>query len=176
MKPPFKQTYIENLIIIDPIVFSDPRGYLFETFHERDYKQICSNFNIAQTYQSRSLKNVLRGLHYQKETAKIVRCSQGAIFDVAVDIRVNSPQFGMWYGLELSDKNNLQLYIPEGFAHGFYVLSNMADVHYHQNKVYSPKEEGCIIWNDKSIDVDWPAADPLISDKDMQGIRLEEYK
>ncbi len=176
MKPTVRLTDIKDLVVIEPVVFADDRGYLFETYHQDDYDAICPGVQIAQTYQSRSAKNVLRGLHYQKQTAKIVRCTRGLVFDVAIDIRKNSPTFGQWYGLELSEENHLQLYVPAGFAHGFLALSDIADVHYHQSKVYTPEDEGCIIFNDPDINVDWPTENPLVSDKDIQGISLEEYQ
>lgn len=179
MKPQIVLTDIEGLKIINPVKFEDKRGGLFETFHQKDYAELGIQMVIAQTYQSRSVRGVLRGLHYQGSpapVAKIVRCNRGRVFDVAVDLRIDSPTFGRWASVELDDKDNLQFYIPEGFAHGFVALSEVAEVHYHQSDVYTPQAEGCIIWNDPTIAIAWPITTPIVADKDLQGMTLEEYR
>lgn len=151
-------TPIQDLIVIEPRLFRDERGYFFESFNEEKFKSAGLNYKFIQDNQSKSSYGVIRGLHYQLAPfaqTKLLRVLEGKIFDVAVDIRKNSPTFGHWYGIELSDDNFLQLLIPRGFAHGFSVLSDTATVLYKCDNAYNPASEKGIIYNDKSLDIDW---------------------
>ena len=161
-KPP-----IDGLLIIEPKVFADPRGVFYEVYSENRYNEHGIP-RFVQDNHSVSKKGVLRGLHYQVNFGqnKLVRVTQGEIFDVAVDIRKQSPTYGNWWGLSLSEMNNLQLYIPVGFAHGFCVLSESAEVLYKCSDYYSPKDERGILWNDPNLAIDWPIKDPILSEKD----------
>ena len=161
-KPP-----IDGLLIIEPKVFADPRGVFYEVYSENRYNEHGIP-RFVQDNHSVSKKGVLRGLHYQVNSGqnKLVRVTQGEIFDVAVDIRKQSPTYGNWWGLSLSEMNNLQLYIPVGFAHGFCVLSESAEVLYKCSDYYSPKDERGILWNDPNLAIDWPIKDPILSEKD----------
>lgn len=149
---------IEGLYIIEPAVHGDARGYFMETYNLRDMQEAGLNMNFVQDNQSMSTKGVLRGLHYQKEypQGKLVRAIKGRVFDVAVDLRVNSSTYGQWYGVELSEENKKQFYISEGFAHGFLVLSDTAEFCYKVTDFYHPGDEGGIAWNDPTIGVKWP--------------------
>lgn len=162
---------IEGLYIIEPQVFGDKRGYFMETYNENDFREAGLDMKFVQDNQSSSTKGVLRGLHYQKKfpQGKLVRAIRGTVFDVAVDLRKGSSTFGKWFGVELSEENKKQFYIPEGFAHGFLVLSDEAEFCYKCTEFYHPEDEGGIIWNDPDIGVEWPleGIDELnISDKD----------
>ena len=161
-KPP-----IDGLLIIEPKVFADPRGVFYEVYSENRYNEHGIP-RFVQDNHSVSKKGVLRGLHYQVNSGqnKLVRVTQGEIFDVAVDIRKQSPTYGNWWGLSLSEMNNLQLYIPVGFAHGFCVLSESAEVLYKCSDYYSPEDERGIVWNDPDLAIDWPIKDPILSEKD----------
>ena len=175
MKFDIVTTYIPDLIIIDPAVYKDERGFFMEFYNLKDFSPLDLQF--VQANHSRSRKGVLRGLHYQispMAQGKLVKCVNGEIFDVAVDIRKGSPTFGKWYGTVLSDKNNKMLYIPEGFAHGFYVLSETADVVYLVTNFYSPEHERGIRWNDPTINIEWPSPNPLVSPKDFQWPELND--
>ncbi len=171
-------TAIPDLLILEPKVFGDSRGFFFESFNAKNFAQATSlNVSFVQDNHSRSSKGVLRGLHYQVQQTqgKLVHVTQGAVFDVAVDIRKSSPTFGKWVGCELSDSNHRQLWIPPGFAHGFMVLSESADFLYKTTDYYAPVHERCIAWNDPSIDIQWPKdITPLLSAKDQQGLALAE--
>ena len=171
----FIKSKIEGVYIIEPKVFGDQRGYFFESFSYRDF---CKGIGkregevppFVQDNQSMSVKGVLRGLHFQKEfpQAKLVRVIRGTVFDVAVDIRKNSPTYGKWYGVELSEDNKKQFLISEGFAHGFVVLSDVAEFCYKVTDFYHPGDEGGIAYNDPDIGIEWPAAGNLImSQKDQ---------
>lgn len=169
-------TDIPGVLILEPKVFGDARGFFFESFNQRDFEQATGLTGIAfvQDNHSRSAKGVLRGLHYQlppKAQGKLVRVVKGAVFDVAVDIRQGSPTFGQWVGVELSEANHRQLWIPPGLAHGFLTLSDSADFLYKTTDTYSPEHERCIRWDDPAIGIEWPALDmaPLLSAKDAQG-------
>ena len=162
---------IEGLYIIEPQVFGDKRGYFMETYNENDFREAGLDMKFVQDNQSSSTKGVLRGLHYQKKfpQGKLVRAIRGTVFDVAVDLRKGSSTFGKWFGVELSEENKKQFYIPEGFAHGFLVLSDEAEFCYKCTEFYHPEDVGGIIWNDPDIGVEWPleGIDELnISDKD----------
>jgi dTDP-4-dehydrorhamnose 3,5-epimerase len=169
-------TRIPDVLIIEPKVFGDSRGFFFEAFNAKNFASATGlNVSFVQDNYSRSAKGVLRGLHYQVEQTqgKLVQVSQGAVFDVAVDIRKSSPTFGQWVGCELSDANHRQLWIPPGFAHGFMVLSESADFLYKTTDYYAPQHERCIVWNDPSIGIVWPKnITPLLSAKDQQGVSL----
>ena len=161
------KTPIDGLLIIEPKVFADPRGMFYEVYSESRYEDNGIP-RFVQDNHSVSKKAVLRGLHYQVNSGqdKLVRVTQGEIFDVAVDIRKQSPTYGKWWGLSLSETNNLQLYIPVGFAHGFCVLSESAEVLYKCSDYYSPEDECGILWNDPDLAIDWPIEGPILSEKD----------
>ena len=172
------QTAIPDVLILEPKVFGDSRGFFFESFNAKDFANVTGmDVNFVQDNHSKSAKGVLRGLHYQLQQAqgKLVRVTQGAVFDVAVDIRKSSPTFGKWVGCELSDTNHRQLWIPQGFAHGFIVLSESADFLYKTTDYYAPAYERCIAWDDPSIGIVWPEGiAPLLSAKDQQGLSLDQ--
>ena len=149
---------IEGLYVIEPTVHGDNRGYFMETYNQRDMQAAGLNMTFVQDNQSMSVKGVLRGLHFQKQfpQGKLVRVIEGRVFDVAVDLRANSPTYGKWFGVELSKENKKQFYISEGFAHGFLVLSDRAEFCYKVTDFYRPGDEGGLAWNDPSIGIDWP--------------------
>ncbi|MBR5230921.1 MAG: dTDP-4-dehydrorhamnose 3,5-epimerase [Clostridia bacterium] len=149
---------IEGLYVIEPTVFGDERGYFMETWNDRDMRENGLDMVFVQDNQSKSRKGVLRGLHFQKQhpQGKLVRVISGCVFDVAVDLRSASPTFGQWYGIELTAENKKQFYIPEGFAHGFLVLSDTAEFCYKTTDFYRPEDEGGLAWNDPDIGVKWP--------------------
>lgn len=153
------KTHIDGLVIIEPKVFGDSRGYFMETYSQRDMSEAGLNMVFVQDNQSMSTKGVLRGLHFQKEypQGKLVRVIRGSVFDVAVDLRSGSKTFGQWYGVELSEENKKQFYIPEGFAHGFLVLSDTAEFCYKCTDFYHPEDEGGLAWNDPEIAIAWPS-------------------
>ena len=161
---------IDGLIIIEPKVFRDSRGLFYEVYSESRYKEHGVSARFVQDNHSVSEKGVLRGLHYQVNPGqdKLVRVVRGEVFDVAVDIRKGSSTYGKWWGLSLSAANNLQLYIPVGFAHGFCVLSDSAEVLYKCSDYYSPQNERGIIWNDPDLAIDWPIENPTLSEKDIE--------
>lgn len=170
---PFKFSPLEipDLILIEPVFFKDERGFFMEIYKYSDFAQAGIKEYFIQDSHSRSKKNVLRGLHYQKypkAQEKLVQCLKGRIFDVAVDIRIGSPTYRQWVGLELSDENNLMLYIPAAFAHGFVVLSDYAEVIYKCTQEYSPENERGIIWNDPDIGIKWPVENPILSENDRR--------
>jgi dTDP-4-dehydrorhamnose 3,5-epimerase len=172
----FITTKLKGALLVEPAVFEDPRGYFLETYHAGKYAEGGIAGPFVQDNFSHSVRGTLRGLHYQLQHAqgKLVMALEGRIFDVAVDIRKGSPTFGQWVGAELSGENKRQLYVPPGFAHGFCVLSETADVLYKCTDVYSPDDERGIIWNDPSIAIAWPVANPLLSKKDQAYKRLSE--
>lgn len=170
-------TRISDVKIIQPAVFGDARGFFLETFEKRRYQQLLDiQLEFVQDNYSRSSKNVLRGLHFQKTQpqGKLVRVARGEVFDVAVDIRPGSPTFGQWEGVILSEENKTQLWIPPGLAHGFVVLSDIADFEYKCTDYYNPQDEACLLWNDPCIKIDWPVKHPLLSEKDKKGLPLTE--
>ena len=150
--------HIEGLKVITPAVFGDERGYFMETYSQRDMEEAGININFVQDNQSMSTKGVLRGLHFQKHfpQTKLVRAIKGAVFDVAVDLRTDSETYGKWYGILLTEENKKQFYIPEGFAHGFLVLSDTAEFCYKCTDFYHPGDEGGLAWNDPEIGIEWP--------------------
>ncbi len=170
---------IEGLCVIEPTVFYDQRGYFVETYNYQDFKEQGLSMQFVQDNQSMSVRGVLRGLHYQKQypQGKLVRCIRGRVFDVAVDLRVSSATFGKWFGIELSEENKKQFYIPQGFAHGFLVLSKEAEFAYKCTDFYHPGDEGGLAWNDPEIGVDWPVEEGMeliISEKDTKWGGLSE--
>lgn len=171
-------TAISDLLIIEPTVFGDERGFFYESFNHRRFAELTGHdVDFVQDNHSRSAKNVLRGLHYQiqQPQGKLVRVVQGAVFDVAVDIRRSSPTFGQHVGLELSAENKRMFWIPEGFAHGFVVLSDTAEFLYKTTNYWAPEFERSIAWNDPSISIQWPIQDePILSAKDQQAKILAE--
>ncbi|MGZ8190143.1 MAG: dTDP-4-dehydrorhamnose 3,5-epimerase [Methylococcaceae bacterium] len=166
-------TAIPGLFIIEPKVFGDNRGFFFESFNARHFAELTGiTKSFVQDNHSKSSKNVLRGLHYQiqQPQGKLVRVVAGEVFDVAVDIRKNSPTFGQWLGVTLSADNKRQFWIPEGFAHGFIVTSESAEFLYKTTDYWAPQHERCILWNDPAIGIEWPIdTNPLLSDKDKLG-------
>ncbi len=172
-------TAIPEVLIIEPKVFGDARGFFFESFNQRAFDEaVGKKFEFVQDNHSRSSRGVLRGLHYQIQNAqgKLVRVARGAVFDVAVDIRRSSPTFGRWVGTELNEENQRQLWIPPGFAHGFFVLTESADFLYKTTDYYSPEYERCIAWNDVDLDIEWPdiGIPPQLSKKDGEGLFLKQ--
>lgn len=173
------KTNIEGVVEIQPKIFGDHRGYFFESYSERDFFDAGLTMKFVQDNQSRSKKGVLRGLHFQKKypQGKLVRCLEGKVFDVAVDIREGSPTFGSWYGVILSSEKHNQLYIPPGCAHGFLVLTEQATFSYKCTDFYHPEDEGGIIWNDPDLAIAWPdvGCKPLLSEKDSLFQGFKEY-
>ena len=171
------KTTIPDVIILEPNVFGDDRGFFYESFNQASFEEgIGHNVTFVQDNHSKSIKNVLRGLHYQidQPQGKLVRVVSGEVFDVAVDIRKSSPTFGRWVGEILSAKNKRQLWVPEGFAHGFLTLSETSEFLYKTTNYYSPQFERCISWDDKSLKIDWPIqGEPNLSKKDSHGSALK---
>ncbi len=165
----FIEAELPGIIVIEPDVFEDSRGYFLETYHAKKYADAGISGPFMQDNFSRSVRGTLRGLHYQRShpQGKLVSAVEGVVFDVAVDIRPGSPGFGKWFGMELSAENKRQVYIPAGFAHGFCVLSEVAAFTYKCTDVYVPQDEGGILWNDPAIAIPWPVAIPLLSAKDQ---------
>ncbi len=173
----FKRLEIPDVILIKPKVFEDERGFFMETYKKSDFEKAGIKEEFVQDNHSKSKYGVLRGLHFQREPyaqAKIVRCIRGVIYDVAVDLRRDSPTFGKWVGVILSEHNRYQLYIPRGFAHGFVVLSDVAEVVYKVDNIYAPDYETGIIWDDSDIGIGWPVDDPIVSEKDRKLPTLRE--
>ena len=173
----FSRLEILDVILIVPELKGDSRGFFLETYKHSDFRSGGIPEAFVQDNHSRSSRNVLRGLHYQnapKAQGKLVRCLRGAIFDVCVDIRKNSPTFGRWVGKELSEENRLMLYLPPGFAHGFVVRSEIAEVMYKCTEEYAPELDRGILWNDPAIGIAWDCAEPVLSQKDLKHPRLAE--
>ncbi|KAA3652766.1 MAG: dTDP-4-dehydrorhamnose 3,5-epimerase [Proteobacteria bacterium] len=171
-------TDLPDVLIIEPKVFGDARGFFFESFNARAFAEATGvDLPFVQDNHSRSAQGVLRGLHYQiqQPQGKLVRVVRGAVFDVAVDVRRSSPHFGRWVGVELSEDNHRQLWVPPGFAHGFLVLSASADFLYKTTDYYAPEHERSVLWNDPAIGIDWPLpGEPLLSGKDRAGVLLKD--
>ncbi|MCY1242505.1 dTDP-4-dehydrorhamnose 3,5-epimerase [compost metagenome] len=172
------QTEIPDVLIMEPKVFGDARGFFYESFNGKAFDDaVGRHVEFVQDNHSRSVKGVLRGLHYQiqQPQGKLVRVARGAVFDVAVDIRKSSSTFGKWVGVELSEDNHRQLWVPPGFAHGFLVLSDSADFLYKTTNYYAPAHERCILWSDSDIAITWPdiAMEPTLSSKDAAGVTLD---
>ncbi|HFG2077074.1 TPA: dTDP-4-dehydrorhamnose 3,5-epimerase [Vibrio cholerae] len=173
------ETDIPDVKIIEPAVFGDERGFFMETWNQKRFEELVTGkpTQFVQDNHSKSKKGILRGLHYQTENTqgKLVRVVSGEVFDVAVDIRKDSPTFGKWVGVYLSAENKRQLWVPEGFAHGFYVTSDEAEFVYKCTDYYNPKAEHSLLWNDPSINIEWPSSEGLLlSDKDKEGLRFSE--
>lgn len=169
---------LPGVLLLEPQVFEDERGFFMETYNAQRYSQYDLPEKFVQDNHSKSVHNTLRGLHYQLNNpqGKLVRVIQGEVFDVAVDVRKKSPTFGEWVGIHLSGENKKQLYIPEGFAHGFCVLSETAEFLYKCTDFYSPKDERGIIWNDPSLAIEWPIDEPIISGKDCNLPKLSDIE
>ncbi len=172
-------TALEGVFVIEPDVFGDERGFFMETYSQKKFADIGITTEFVQDNHSKSKSGVLRGLHYQlgREQAKLVRVIAGAVYDVAVDIRIGSPTFGKWLGVELTAENKRQLYIPEGMAHGFLTLAEGTEFIYKCSDFYAPETERIILWNDPEIAIDWriqPGCVPLLSAKDKQGVMLQQ--
>ena len=163
-----KKTSLEGFLIVELETFKDDRGFFLETFQEKNYKEVGITDKFVQDNQSRSCKGVLRGMHFQvkRPQAQIVTVMRGCIFDVGVDLRQNSSTFGQWYGVELSDVGQRQVYMAPGIAHGFCVLSDLADLHYKVSRFYDPDDECGMVWNDSEVSIDWPLMTPLIHQRD----------
>lgn len=169
------ETPLRDCVIIEPTVFGDERGFFLETFQSSRYAELAGITQpFVQDNHSRSSKGVLRGLHFQKTKTqgKLVRVVRGEVYDVAVDIRKNSPTFGQWEGIVLSEYNKKQLWVPPGFAHGFVVTSDIADFEYKCTDFYDPSDEGSIIWNDPDLGIHWPVQEPILSGKDINASSL----
>lgn len=171
-----EKTKLEGVLLVTPQVFGDDRGFFMETYNRDKAIELGLPAEFAQDNHSKSSHGVLRGLHYQNPTwqGKLVRVVQGEVFDVAVDIRSNSPTFGEWVGVYLNEENKQQLYVPQGFAHGFCVTSDTAEVIYKCTDLYAPNEEGSLLWNDPDIGIDWPIENPSLSAKDEVGQKLKD--
>lgn len=175
----FKKTSIEGVIIVEPKVFGDQRGFFMETYQKDAFIKGGIDADFVQDNHSKSVKGVLRGLHYQINypQSKLIRCISGEVFDVVVDLRSSSPTYGKWEGVILSAENKKQLFIPKGFAHGFLVLSEEAALEYKVDDYYHPNDEGGIMWNDPAIGVKWPVSDnttPILSEKDKKHPAFEK--
>ncbi|HGF6386939.1 TPA: dTDP-4-dehydrorhamnose 3,5-epimerase [Escherichia coli] len=174
------KTKIDGVVLIEPKVFGDNRGFFFESYNEEIFKNnVNENVNFCQDNHSKSSKSVLRGLHFQKDPnaqGKLVRCIAGSVFDVAVDIRKNSPTFGQYISVVLSASNKKQLWIPAGFAHGFLTLEDDTEFVYKTTNYYHPESEGCILWNDEQLKIQWPELERIkLSSKDEMGMTLAQY-
>ena len=169
-------TRLPGVVLIEPDVYKDPRGFFVESFHAARYAEAGIKESFVQDNRSQSSRAVLRGLHFQRRypQGKLIWVLRGEVYDVAVDIRRGSPTFGRWEGIVLDDKSYRQLYVPPGFAHGFCVLSETADFTYKCTDYYHPEDERGIAWNDKDISIDWPIADPMLSEKDRRHPALHE--
>jgi dTDP-4-dehydrorhamnose 3,5-epimerase len=169
-------TKLDGLVLLEPAVHGDERGFMVETFRRDAWAKLGIEVEFVQHNHSRSAKGTLRGLHFQTEPgqAKLVRCPRGAIFDVAVDLRRASPTFGLWEGHVLDDEKHRQLFVPAGFGHGFAVLSDVADVAYLCSSTYDPATESGIVWDDPDVAVVWPVESPLLSDRDKSAPKLSE--
>ena len=179
MKTTITKTNFQGLLLIEIDYFQDTRGFFIEPWNKRDFRDAGFHEEFVQEGHSRSKRGVLRGLHYQDMTApmgKLVRCTVGSVFEVAVDLRVSSPTFGKWYSTILSAKNKTQLYVPVGFALGFLTCSSVAEMQYKQTGYYTPSSEGTLLWNDPRIGIQWPISEgPILSSRDKNGMTLEAY-
>lgn len=170
------ETKLDGLVLLEPQVFGDERGFFVETFSKEAWAELGVDAEFVQHNHSRSGKGILRGLHFQTDPgqAKLLRCARGAIFDVAVDLRRDSPTYGQWEGYVLDDERHRQLFVPVGFAHGFVVLSDVADVAYLVSSVYDPATEAGIAWDDPEVGVEWGVEDPVLSERDKTAPKLSE--
>lgn len=170
------ETSLPGVLIVEPTVYGDERGFFMESYNRATFESLGLPGTFVQDNHSRSTRGVLRGLHYQypQWQGKLIRAIHGEIFDVAVDIRRSSPTFGQWYGTVLSSENRLQMYVPQGFAHGFCVLSEAAEIIYKCTALYKPSDDAGLRWNDPAIGIEWPIDDPVLSDKDRVAPLLDE--
>ena len=179
MKTHITPTLLEGLLIVNIAYSKDERGFFLESWNKRDFESAGITANFVQDSHSASTRGVLRGMHYQdmrEPMAKLVRCTVGRILDVAIDLRMTSPTFGKWFGLELTAENKTLLYVPEGFAHGFVTISDYCEVQYKQTAFYNPQAEGGIAWNDPEVGIEWPIANPILSARDQQQHALAAYR
>ena len=179
MKLDVTKTPLDGLVVIDIDHFKDERGFFIESWHQRDFEEAGLALEFVQEGHSRSGPRVLRGLHFQDTTApmgKLLRCTRGAIFDVAVDLRASSPTFGKWFGIELNEDNKTQIYVPAGFAHGFQAIADVVEVQYKQTGFYTPASESTLSWNDPEVGIEWPLADPIQSKRDQNGSALKRFR
>lgn len=179
MKTKLHPTPLEGVLVVEVGYFEDERGFLIETWNQKSFREAGLDASFVQANHSRSLGNVVRGIHYQDTTApaaKLVRCTRGSIFDVAVDLRASSATFGQWFGIELSAQNKKQLWVPEGFGHGFATVSDVAEVQYLQTGFYTPSAEGGIMWNDPEVGIEWPVGNPVLSRRDQCHPSLAEHR
>lgn len=174
----YRPSELPELIVFEPTVHRDSRGFFVETFHEERYRAAGLDRSFVQDNLSRSEANILRGLHFQRPhgQGKLIRVTRGEVFDVAVDIRVGSPRFGCWFGIRLSESNQRQLYVPPDFAHGFAVLGPGADFFYKCTDYYHPDTEHTLCWDDPDVNIDWPVKEPVLSQKDREGESLADLK
>jgi dTDP-4-dehydrorhamnose 3,5-epimerase len=178
MTPRVTTTALDGVLIIDLDCFEDDRGFFYESWNARDFAAAGLDVAFVQESHSRSRRGVVRGIHFQDATAplgKLVRCTAGGIFDVAVDLRFGSPTFAQWVGVELSAANRRQLYVPPGFGHGLQALENGTEVQYKQNGYWTPSAERILAWNDPAVGITWPIANPILSNRDQRGTSLREY-
>ncbi len=172
------QKLLNGVALLEPIVFSDERGYFTESYNKQVFKELGYGYDFIQDNHSLSIRaGVIRGLHYQlndKAQTKLIRVTKGAIYDVIVDIRKGSPSFGEWKGIILTADNKRQLLVPAGFAHGYCTLVDCTEVQYKVDEYYSPKHERCILWNDPTLRIDWPVSQPIVSEKDSKGSSLDD--
>lgn len=174
IEPPLK-----DLLVIEIDCFQDERGFLIESWHKRDFQKAGLNLTFVQEVHSRSKHKVLRGLHFQNMKApieKLIRCISGNVYAVAVDLRAKSTTFGKWFGIELSAENKKQFFVPVGFAFGFTVVSDFAELLYKFTGFYEPSAERTLLWNDKNLSISWPYDNPILSKRDLHGMTLQEYK
>jgi dTDP-4-dehydrorhamnose 3,5-epimerase len=172
----FIPTALSDVILIEPKVWTDARGFFLESWNERDFQRAGLNVRFRQDNHTRSVRNVLRGVHYQlqRPQGKLIRCTRGAIFDVAVDLRRSAKTFGRWVGAELSEDNHQMLWIPPGFGHGFLVVSDEADVHYKASELYDAASDRVLLWNDQRLAIEWPLVGaPVLSTKDAEAPSLD---
>lgn len=172
------ETKLKGVLVLKPKVFEDERGYFFESYNRNLFLQAGLDLNFVQDNQSLSQKGVLRGLHFQNQPyaqGKLVRVISGSVYDVAVDIRKDSETYGQWFGLELTEKNKWMMYIPEGFAHGFATLENNTVFSYKCTNFYNKSSEGCILWNDTDLAINWNLENPILSDKDLNGKKMKDF-
>nr|WP_320136756.1 dTDP-4-dehydrorhamnose 3,5-epimerase [uncultured Amphritea sp.] len=173
----YEHLKLPGVVLLTPQVFGDERGFFLETFRQNEFESNCGKFEFVQDNHSKSSKGILRGLHYQKNNpqGKLVRVTKGEVYDVAVDLRKSSPTFGQWVGVFLNDINKNSLWIPPGFAHGFYVTSEEAEFQYKCTDYYNPDNECSIIWNDSFLNIEWPnvGSSPVLSDKDLNGFTFD---
>lgn len=173
-----EKTFIDGLLVIKPRVFEDARGYFFESFNEKALREAGLHAQFVQDNQSLSQKGVLRGLHFQAPPfaqGKLVRVIKGAVLDVVVDIRKKSPTYGKHFAIELNEQNKTMLWVPEGFAHGFATLQNDTIFYYKCSNYYHKDSEGCVMWNDKDLSIEWNVSDPVLSDKDKAGTLFKDF-